>query len=121
MENKSKTKGIAVLVIAIIGIIIMIAKSGIFGIVVYLIAAAISLFSLSKEDRASVSSIISYIKDSVRNISSDTFFSDGIFALILALLPIAIIVGLFMCFYIEPMRAADSAIDDAIDALDSLF
>lgn len=107
MENSSKVKGIAVIAIAIIGIILMIFKSGLLGIVLYLIAGVISFISLPKENRN-----VAYIKDTIQNIDKETLLTNDIFAIILALAPIAIALGLFMWFYIEPIRAADKLIDD---------
>lgn len=116
MEKSSKIKGVIVLIIAIIGLIVMLAKSGLVGLIIYLISAVIALFSVPKEERSSVSSIMGYIKDTLKQISGETLLSNDIFAIILAILPIAIAAGLFMMFYIDPIRAADKAINDILDS-----
>lgn len=116
MEKSPKVKGIAVIVIAIIGIIIMLFKSGFFGIILYLIAGIISFISLPKESRN-----ISSITDAVQHVNKETLLTENIFAIVLIVAPIVIVLGLFMCFYIEPIRAADKAIDDTINAIDSMF
>lgn len=117
MEKSSKIKGIIVLVIAIIGFIVIFAKSGLVGLVIYLISAAISLFSIPKEERSSVPSIMAYVKDTLKQISGETLLSNDIFAIVLAILPIAIAAGLFVIFYIDPIRAAEKAIDGIFDSL----
>lgn len=121
MEKSLKIKGIAVLVIAIVGLIVMLAKNGIVGLIIYLIAAAISVFSLSKENRNSISAIITYIKNTICHISSKTLLTNDIYAIIIALVPVMILIGLFVFFYIDPIRAAERAIDGWINELDSMF
>ena len=43
------------------------------------------------------------------------------FAIIIALFPVILLISCFMIFYIDPLRAAENALNDAFDELDSLF
>ena len=60
MEKTSKTRGIITFIIAIIAVIVMIATSGLLGLILYLFAVVISFLSIDKENRHSVSALISY-------------------------------------------------------------
>ena len=119
MEKTSKTRGIITFIIAIIAVIVMIATSGLLGLILYLFAVVISFLSIDKENRHSVSALISYTKNTV--CTKATFLSNDIFAIILALFPIVLLISCFMMFYIDPLRAAENALNDAFDELDNLF
>ena len=119
MEKTSKTRGIITFIIAIIAVIVMIATSGLLGLILYLFV--ISFLSIDKENRHSVSALISYTKNTVCNTTKATFLSNDIFAIILALFPIVLLISCFMMFYIDPLRAAENALNDAFDELDNLF
>lgn len=121
MDKPSKTRGIITLLVAIVAIIVMIATSGLLGLILYLFAVVISFLSIDKENRHSVSALISYTKNTVRNTTKATFLSNDIFAIILALFPIVLLISCFMMFYIDPLRAAENALNDAFDELDNLF
>lgn len=107
MEKTSKTRGIITFIIAIIAVIVMIATSGLLGLILYLFAVVISFLSIDKENRHSVSALISYTKNTVCNTTKATFLSNDIFAIILALFPIVLLISCFMMFYIDPLRAAE--------------
>lgn len=121
MEKTSKTRGIITFIIAIIAVIVMIATSGLLGLILYLFAVVISFLSIDKENRHSVSALISYTKNTVCNTTKATFLSNDIFAIILVLFPIVLLISCFMMFYIDPLRAAENALNDAFDELDNLF
>lgn len=121
VEKSLKVKSLIVLIIAIIGLVIMLFKSGIVGLIVYLISAAISFIPIPKENRNSISNIITYIKNTIRHISSKTLLTNDIYAIIIALIPVMIVVGLLIICYIDPIRMAESAVNDVINELDSLF
>lgn len=121
MEKTSKTRGIITFIIAIIAVIVMIATSGLLGVILYLFAVVISFLSIDKENRHSVSALINYTKNTVCNTHKATFLSNDIFAIILALFPIVLLISCFMMFYIDPLRAAENALNDAFDELDNLF
>lgn len=113
--KSSKIKGIIASVIAVIGIIAMFAENGWTGLFIYLIAAAISLFSIQKEDRQSFSAVISYIKDTCKHISTETLFTNDIFAIILALLPIVVVVAFFVIFYVDPVKEYENQLQKIDD------
>lgn len=121
VEKSLKVKGLIVLIIAIIGLVIMLFKSGIVGLIVYLISAAISFISIPKENRNSISNIITYIKNTIRHISSKTLLTNDIYAIIIAFIPVMIVVGLLIFCYIDPIRAAERAVNDVINEIDNLF
>ena len=116
MDKPSKTRGIITFIIAIIAVIVMITTSGLLGLILYLFAVVISFLSIDKENRHSVSALINYTKNTVCNTHKETLLSNDIFAIIIALL-----ISCFMIFYIDPLRAAENALNDAFDELDSLF
>ena len=99
MEKTSKTRGIITFIIAIIAVIVMIATSGLLGLILYLFAVVISFLSIDKENRHSVSALISYTKNTVSNTTKATFLSNDIFAIIFALFPIVLLISCFMMFY----------------------
>lgn len=121
VEKSLKVKSLIVLIIAIIGLVIMLFKSGIVGLIVYLISAAISFISIPKENRNSISNIITYIKNTIRHISSKTLLTNDIYAIIIALIPVMIVVGLLIICYIDPIRMAERAVNDVINEIDNLF
>ena len=99
----------------------MIAVNGLLGLILYLFAAAISFLSIDKGNRNTVSALINYIKNTVCNTHKETLLSNDIFAIIIALFPVILLISCFMMFYIDPLRAAENALNDAFDELDSLF
>ena len=115
MDKPSKTRGIITFIIAIIAVIVMITTSGLLGLILYLFAVVISFLSIDKENRHSVSALINYTKNTVCNTHKETLLSNDIFAIIILL------ISCFMIFYIDPLRAAENALNDAFDELDSLF
>lgn len=121
MDKPSKTRGIITLLVAIVAIIVMIAINGLLGLILYLFAAAISFLSIDKGNRNTVSALINYIKNTVCNTHKETLLSNDIFAIIIALFPVILLISCFMIFYIDPLRAAENALNDAFDELDSLF
>ena len=114
MDKPSKTRGIITFIIAIIAVIVMITTSDLFAVV-------ISFLSIDKENRHSVSALINYTKNTVCNTHKETLLSNDIFAIIIALFPVILLISCFMIFYIDPLRAAENALNDAFDELDSLF
>ena len=114
MDKPSKTRGI-------ITVIVMITTSGLLGLILYLFAVVISFLSIDKENRHSVSALINYTKNTVCNTHKETLLSNDIFAIIIALFPVILLISCFMIFYIDPLRAAENALNDAFDELDSLF
>ena len=118
MDKPSKTRGIITFIIAIIAVIVMITTSGLLGLILYLL---ISFLSIDKENRHSVSALINYTKNTVCNTHKETLLSNDIFAIIIALFPVILLISCFMIFYIDPLRAAENALNDAFDELDSLF
>ena len=84
-------------------------------------AVVISFLSIDKENRHSVSALINYTKNTVCNTHKETLLSNDIFAIIIALFPVILLISCFMIFYIDPLRAAENALNDAFDELDSLF
>ena len=103
MDKPSKTRGIITFIIAIIAVIVMITTSGLLGLI------------------HSVSALINYTKNTVCNTHKETLLSNDIFAIIIALFPVILLISCFMIFYIDPLRAAENALNDAFDELDSLF
>ena len=121
MDKPSKTRGIITFIIAIIAVIVMITTSGLLGLILYLFAVVISFLSIDKENRHSVSALKKKKKNTVCNTHKETLLSNDIFAIIIALFPVILLISCFMIFYIDPLRAAENALNDAFDELDSLF
>ena len=74
MDKPSKTRGIITFIIAIIAVIVMIATSGLLGLILYLFAVVISFLSIDKENRHSVSALINYTKNTVCNTINQLFY-----------------------------------------------
>lgn len=104
-ESQDKSKGIIALVIAIIGIIVLFKVSAILGGIVYLISFGFSLYVLkSKVDYSATFSIMYFLK----NIKKDNFWTEGIFTIIVALIPLIVCIAIYRWIVVDTVREVNS-------------
>lgn len=97
--------GVAALVIALFGIVLLYNISAVLGFLVYLVAFIISLHMLrSKVSYDESFSIIKFLK----NISLKNFFDESVHTIIVACLPIVVIIGWYQWVVVDTFRFINS-------------
>lgn len=96
---------IIVIVIFIVAMLLLFNVSAIIGGIVYLLAFGISLMELkSKLSYEETFSIIKFIK----NIKKDTLLTEGVFTIIVAILPLIVIIAIYRWVVADTIREVDS-------------
>lgn len=106
--KKEYSKPLAVIVIFIVAMLLMYEVSAILGGVVYLLAFGISLMELrSKVAFEETFSIMYFIK----NIRKDTLFTEGVFTIIVAALPLIAVIAIYRWIAVDTVREVDALFD----------
>lgn len=106
--NKKNYKAIGVTVIFIVSMLLLFNVSAIIGGLVYLLAFGISLRELKGKVAYGESfSIMKFIK----NIKKDTLLTEGIFTIIVAVLPLIVIIALYRWIVVDTAREVDALFD----------
>lgn len=100
-NNNVKNKGILVIAITVIGIIVLYNVSAILGVIIYLVAFAASL----KELKGKVAFDATFsIQSFLKNINKNSFWEEGVFTIIVALIPIIICSGIWQWLFADTLR-----------------
>lgn len=106
--NQKYYKSIGVIVIFIIAMLLLFNVSAIIGGIVYLLAFGISLRELKGKVAYEGSfSIMKFIK----NIKKDTLLTEGIFTIIVAVLPLIVVIALYRWIVVDTVREVDALFD----------
>lgn len=98
-------KAITVMAIFIVAMLLLFNVSAILGTIVYLVAFGISLMELkSKVAYEKTFSIIEFIK----NIKKDTLFTEGIYTIIVAILPVIVIIAIYRWIVVDTIRGMNA-------------
>lgn len=100
----NKFGGIAAIAGTVIGLFLMLRVWSILGMIVYLITFGLSLFKLKHNvSYEGTFNIIVFLK----RINKDTFLQEGIFAIIVAIIPIVICIFLYSFIILDSVRSAE--------------
>lgn len=106
--NQKYYKSIGVIVIFIVAMLLLFNVSAIIGGIVYLIAFGVSLRELKgKVAYEETFSIMKFIK----NIKKDTLLTEGVFTIIVAILPIIVIIATYRWIVVDTIREVDKIYD----------
>lgn len=106
--NQKYYKSIGVIVIFIMAMLLLFKVSAVIGGIVYLLAFGISLKELKgKVAYAESFSIMKFIK----NIKKDTLLTEGVFTIIVAVLPLIVIIALYRWIVVDTVREVDALFD----------
>lgn len=100
----NKFGGIAAIAGTVIGLFLMLRVWSILGMIVYLITFGLSLFKLKHNvSYEGTFNIMVFLK----RINKDTFLQEGIFAIIVAIIPIVICIFLYSFIILDSVRSAE--------------
>lgn len=106
--NQKYYKSIGAIVIFIVAILLLFNVSAIIGGIVYLLAFGISIRELKGKVAYEESfSIMKFIK----NIKKDTLLTEGVFTIIVAVLPLIVIIALYRWIVVDTAREVDALFD----------
>lgn len=106
--KKEYSKPMAVIVIFVIAMLLMFKVSAIAGGFVYLLSFAISLMELrSKVAYEETFSILNFMK----NIRKETLLTEGVFTIIVAILPLIVIIATYRWIVVDTIREVNSLFD----------
>lgn len=101
---KDKVGGIAAIAGTVLGVFLMLKVWAIIGMVVYVITFGLSVFKLKQSvGYEDTFNIMVFFK----RISKDTFWQEGIFAIVVAILPIIICIFLYSWIVLDSVRSAE--------------
>ena len=99
-----KFGGIAAIAGTVIGIFLMLKVWAILGMIVYMITFGLSLFKLKHNvSYEETFNIMVFLK----RINKDTFWQEGIFAIIVAIIPVVIGIFLYSFIILDSARSAE--------------
>ena len=100
----SKFGGILAIAGTVIGIFLMLKVWAILGMIVYMITFGSSIFKLKQSvDYEEKFNIMVFLK----RIKKDTFWQEGIFAIVVAIIPIVIVIFLYSWIVLDSVRNAE--------------
>ena len=100
-EKQDKTKGIITLIIAIIGILVLFKVRAILGGIIYLVAFGFGLYMLKSKVDYSATFSISYF---IKNIRKENFWTEGIYTIIVVLLPLIVCITIYRWIVVDTVR-----------------
>ena len=104
-QQNHKVVGIVTVVFTIISLIVLFNVSALIGGFLYLLAFAFSLHQLkSKVGYEESFSIMSFVK----NISKDNFWEEGIFTIIVILIPLIVIIATYRWIFVDTAREVNA-------------
>lgn len=110
-NKQDKTLGIVVLIITLVALNILFKVSALVGFIIYLVAFGISLHRLKQEVAYDSSFSIGYF---IKNFKSSEFWTQGIFTIVVAIIPIIVCIAAYRWIYTDTIRQVD-AIYNSID------